>query len=716
MINRHPPATLILLLLYLFPIPSLSAENGVPVVQAVRAQSAIRLDGVLDESDWSRASVVTELRQRDPLLGEPVSEPTEVLILYDRRHLYFGFRCRESDPKDITAKEMARDISLGEDDRVQVILDTFLDGRNAYWFQIGPRGSIGDALISENGFGFNKEWDGLWDGRARIHSQGWDAEIAIPFTTLSFRPGSGRWGLKILRHIRRKLESSYWPVANRNTYTFQVSDSGILEGLEGISQGIGLDINPYAITGVDQKRGTAVEGMGDTGVDLFYQLTPGIKTALTVNTDFAQTEVDTRQINLTRFPLFFPEKRDFFLDGSNYFSFGTGGTKLVPFFSRRLGLDSGGNPIPILLGSKVAGQYGAWSMGFMDVIDERDEGYRNFMVGRVRRNLGKQSSVGAIVTHGNSFADVDNTLLGADFKWASSSFRGNQNIALSLYGLKSSTRGLQGQDSALGAEFTYPNDFLNTTMGFRQIGKNFQPGIGYVQRTDIRESYLETEVGPRTRRFGLMKVFFGGSGRYLTDLDNSRLGWTVKAVPLGLKFSSGDSVQISASRENDLLLEDFRIHSRHTIARGDYVFTRYEVTGQSAPRRRLWASLSGRGGEFYDGSRRDVVAAIGYKVAVPFYVGLDAERDHVLLPSGHFVTTVSRLNTNLLFSPRVTLYTFLQYDNLSRTLGWQSRFRWILRPGCEIYVVWNSRLNEPLQRWELTESSARIKFRYNFRF
>jgi hypothetical protein len=435
-------------------------------------------------------------------------------------------------------KEMARDVSLGEDDRVQIILDTFLDGRNGYWFQIGPRGSIGDALISDNGATFNKEWDGLWEGKARIHASGWDAEVAIPFKTMNFRPGQTTWGLKLIRHLRRHLESSYWPSANLDTYRFQVSDCGLLEGLEGITQGIGLDIAPYALTGLDQN-GTRVAAVGDAGVDFFYQLTPGVKSALTFNTDFAQTEVDTRQINLTRFPLFFPEKRDFFLDGSNYFTFGPTGQTLIPFFSRRIGLDPGGNPIPIIWGAKVTGQMGQWNMGFMNLMDDRATRNPNFTVARIRRNLGTQSSVGMITTLGNSLTEADNVVTGLDFRLASSKIRGNKNLALTLFGLRSSTEGKPGADSAFGAEFLYPNDLVNVRAGFHQIERNFQPGIGFVPRTDIRQSYLATEIGPRPGRLGILQYLVGIDLEYITDLQNRLLTREFSYSPLHLRFVTG---------------------------------------------------------------------------------------------------------------------------------------------------------------------------------
>ena len=705
-----------LLILILLPLwlPFDSAAQS--TVKAVYVDDPPHLDGRLDDPAWEKACLVDRFIQREPRLGDLASEKTEVLICYDRTKLYFGFRCHESNPSLITAKEMARDVSLGEDDRVQVILDTFLDGRNAYWFQIGPRGSIGDALVSENGDILNKNWDGLWDGRARIHSGGWDAEIAIPFKTLTFRPGAHRWGLKLIRHIRRKLESSYWPVANVNTYRFQVSDSGILEGMDGITQGIGLDATPYALTGWDQKVDSRTDPIADLGIDINYQITPSLKSSLTINTDFAQTEADTRQVNLTRFPLFFPEKRDFFLEGSNYFSFGPSGQTILPFFSRRIGLDSGGNPISMLWGARVTGQFKGWNIGFLDAMDDRGTDNRNFAVARVRRNLGSQSSLGFIFTDGNSFADIRNSVLGADFKFASSSFRGSKNIALTGFALKSRTDGISGRDEAFGAEVVYPNDLVNVRLGFNQIGNEFVAGAGFVPRSNIRDLYFQFTLGPRPKRWGILQMFFGADGDYITDLNNRMQTRRLNFTPLNILFKSGDIFTVKISPQYECLDKPFLIRPPHAIPAGSYSFVRNSVEFQSAPRRNFWVSSAQRWGSFYNGSRNDTVVGLGYKVRVPLYLGLEYERDRISVLDGRFATNISRFNANVLFRPNITLYSFLQFDNVSQTLGWQSRFRWILAPGNEVQFVWNSRWVDPLARQELTASSARIKIRYNFQF
>jgi len=685
-------------------------------VRAVFVDRPPRIDGWLDDPAWQKAAVVDRFFQRDPKLGEPVSEKTEFLICYDRANIYFAFRCYEPDPSLITAKEMARDVSLGEDDRVQVILDTYLDRRNGYWFQIGPRGSIGDALVADDGADFNKNWDGLWEGKARIHSKGWDAEIAIPFATLSFRPGDSRWGMKLIRHIRRKLESSYWPVANRNTYTFQISDEGILEGLEGISQGVGLDVNPYLLGGLDHKTVAADKLVGDVGGDVFYRLTPGLRTAVTVNTDFAQTEVDSVQINLTRFPLYYPEKRDFFLDGASYFTFGPTSEQFIPFFSRRIGLDIDGLPVDILGGGKLTGQEGRWNIGALDVVDSNEGVEHNYAVARIRRNIGKQSSVGFIATSGNAISTADNSVAGFDLKLGSSTFHQNKNIALWLYGLKSWTDGLHGNDTALGAEFSYPNDFLNVRAGVRQIGEDFVAGVGFVPRTGVRDSYLNTTVGPRPEKWGILQAQFRFGFDIVTDLDNRLLTRLFTLSPFFLRFVTGDEVSFTVAPQREVLDETFQIHPFHKIDPGTYDFVRYEAKFQSALRRNLWFGTAQRWGSFYDGTRHDLLGSFGYKVAVPLYIGAELERDHVTLPDGAFTVGVSRVNLNLLFSPNITLYNFVQYNDLAQAIGWQSRFRWILKPGRELLFVWNSRTLDPFDRLALTEASARFKIRWNYRF
>jgi hypothetical protein len=694
-----------------------------PSVQIVYTTEKPKIDGRLDEALWKNAAKIDQFYQREPDTGSPISRPTEVYLCYDEHHLYIGLRCFDN-PKEITAKEMARDVSLGEDDRVQIIFDTFLDGRNGYWFQIGPLGSIGDAIISDNGAAFNKDWDGLWEGKANIHGEGWDAELKIPFKTLKFKSGQSTWGLKIIRHIKRRLESGYWPAANLDSYRFQVSDGGLLTGLEGITQGIGLDINPYGLAGYDHKFGLKDNYLVDAGVDVFYQLTSGISSALTINTDFAQTEVDSRQINLTRFSLHFPEKRDFFLDGANYFNFGIGGSetrhskRLIPFFSRRVGLDNSGNPIPIIWGAKMTGQAGKWNMGFMNIADDRNGRNENFAVGRVTRNIGDQSSLGVIGTHGNSFFNADNLLLGADTRLRTSKFMGDKNLGLDLYALKSHTEGLTGRDFSFGGEASYPNDFLAVRLGHFEIQENFRAGVGFVPRIGIKNSYGSLFLGPRPKKFGVLQYRLGGAFDMVKGMNNVLLTREVELKPLDILFLSGDQIGFSSNLIHEYIDRPFNIYKQDTIEVGEYDFNRNTIELASAQRRNLWAGIGYTWGSFFDGRRQDIRFAFGYKVAVPLYLGLEYQQNNIQLSNSRFTAHIYRLVANVLFSPDVILSNYVQYDSKSMNMGWQSRLRWIMKPGKEFLVVWNSFIIDPMhqENMSMTESSVRVKAKYNIRF
>ena len=699
-------------------------------VEAVRFDRPPVIDGNMNDEVWKKASPVTGFRQREPDTGEPFSQDTEVYFGFDRDHLYVGFRCL-CDPSTITAKEMARDVSLGNDDRVQVILDTYLDRRNAYWFQIGPRGSIGDAIISENGAAFNKAWDGLWTGKANIHGNGWDAELVIPFKTMGFEKELENWGLKLIRYHMRNQESGYWPVANLNSHKFQVSDAGLLTGLEGISQGVGLDVVPYGLTGADYRgRPEGTRGVLNAGLETYYHITPSLKAAITINTDFAQTEVDDREINLTRFRLFYPEKRDFFLDGANYFNFGINGdrenpwnTRMIPFFTRRIGLDSAGSPIPVLFGSKITGQAGLWNIGAMYMKDQRP-GWKNahFAVTRISRNMGGQSQIGMISTWGNAIEDRPVLLAGVDAKLATSHFRGNRNLSLTMYGLRSFTfpddesQAEKERSLTWGAELLYPNDLVHLRAGHLRIQEDFTAGTGFVPRPGIIQSYGELMVGPRPSRWGILQVLAGTGLDHISDYEERMLTREVTFTPFNIRLLSGEQVTWKMTSTYEYLDREFRMYRDHIVPAGAYSFFWQNVSFQSAQRRSLWATAACRWGRFYGGTRQEIRLEAGYKVAVPLFVGGEVIRNDIELEGEGFIARIYRLNLNILFSPDITLYNYIQYDSQSDRAGWQSRFQWIIRPGREVFLVWNSIAGDPFDRFRLEESSARLKVKFTLRF
>lgn len=704
----------------LLPATELLAQ---PEIKAVFITKPPVIDGKLDDEVWNKASVINDLYQREPAQGQPVSEKSEFYFLFDHNNIYVGVHCYD-DPKGITAKELARDVSLGDDDRIQVIFDTYLDGRSGYWFQIGPRGSIGDALVNENGKDFNKSWDGLWDGKARITDDGWEAELIIPYKTLAFKNGNSTWGLKLIRYIKRKSEISTWPATSLNGNRFQISDAGRITGITDITQGIGLDIIPYLTGGFSKKQDEEPKPVADGGLDIFYNITPSLKAALTFNTDFAQTEVDEKQINLTRFSLFFPEKRDFFLDGANYYTFGINGdsedpmnTQNIPFFSRRIGLDSDGNPVPIIYGGKFTGKIGNWNLGFLHIKDDNKWDNPGYTVGRISKNLGKQSSIGVIGTNGDAFSDVNSSLAGIDLRLASSEISGNKNLTYNLYGMKSFTDSLKGGEMSFGTEVNYPNDFLNFRVGYLQIGENYNAGLGFVPRKNIRNFYGGIGLGPRPENSPVMQIKSGVRYLFFTDLKNGGLETAdIDLNLVDLIFLSGDDISFSSSYQFESLNEDFHILQDYVIPAGEYNFWRHTLSLTSAKRRNLWVATRIGLGSFYSGNRKDFLIQAGYKVFVPFYVGVESDRKWVTLPDGSFITQIYRLNLNFLFSPNLSWYNYAQYENQTEIIGLQSRFQWIIKPGKEIYLTFNSPLIDPLERFQPKAYEARLKINYTIRF
>ncbi len=683
------------------------------------------IDGVLSDDVWKQAVPVTELLQREPFTGEPVSERTEFYLLYDDRYLYIGVRCYD-EPEDIVARQMARDANLANDDRVQFIFDTHLDRRNGYWFQIGPRGSIGEGIISENGLGFNRDWKGLWEGRASIQPYGWEAELKIPFNTLSFNSGQDIWGVKFIRYIRRKQEMAIWPTANINAHRRQVSDAGIMTGMRNISQGVGVDINSYGISGHNYHINTVGSYMADAGVDVVYQVTPGLRTLLTLNTDFAETEVDEMQINLTRFSLHLPEKRDFFLDGINYFNFGINGERdnpynkrMIPFFSRRIGLDAEGHPLSVHAGGKITGQAGNWNIGFVNILQGRLYDDRNFTAARVSRNIGSQSSAGMIATLGNAVGTGSNSLYGFDARIATSTFAGDKNLSLIGYGLQSITQvpvGGRKIDHTFGAELNYPNDLLYFRAGFMQIGEGFTAGVGFVPRPGVREFYLSAGAGPRPGKWGILQLLPSGALNHISDIDGNLQTREIELIPLEIKFTTGELFSASTKIHHERLYLDFNLLNKYLIPLGKYDFTSYNLTAASAKHHNLWAETSFEWGGFFDGLKKTIQIETGWQPFIHLFVGTEIEKSYMDFHDESFDIGIYRLIMNVLFSPSLNLFTLVQYDDITRTMGWQTRSQWIIKPGREILLVWNSSISDPRARFSVSESSLRFKAKYNIRF
>ncbi len=678
--------------------PSAGQERERRQAFATRTSEPPKIDGRLDDAAWRAAKPIGEFLQVEPVEGGPPSEASEIRILYDADNLYFGMRFFDREPSRIVSTSKERDARLEVDDRVEMVIDTFHDLRNAFFFQINAAGSKGDGLITENGRNFNKPWDGIWDGIARIDELGWTAEFAIPFKTLSFREGETVWGLNLQRFIGRRNEESRWNRADQDTSLFSIADAGDLHGLAGIRQGIGLDVVPFFTTNWRKQYQGAEDSdlQGEPGVDAFYKITTDLTLSLTVNTDFAETEVDEVRFNLTRFPLFFPERRDFFLQDAGLFEFASSfeSNDVIPFFSRTIGL-VGGEEVPLLAGAKLTGRVGDTNVGVLDVQTDEFESLdsENLFVARVSQNVGEQSTVGGIVTHGDPTSSGDNAVFGVDANFRTSSFRGDKNLSSSAWILASDTDQVSGDELAYGASVDYPNDLWGWFANFKEIQKGFEPKLGFVPRKDIRKYSGGIEYAPRIGET-VRQLEFGIDGNLITNTDDELETWDLEVQPLGIDWESGDAVRLQAEHVHDQFLSNFEISPGVIVPAGEYDYDRYSIDFESAEKRALSAIVFLSAGEFLDGDLIESSAALIWHPAPLFTGSVEYEQNDVDLPGGEFTTRLARLRTKFSFTPELSWNTFVQWDNGSDTFGINSRLRWIPTPLQEIFLVFNETLED----------------------
>jgi len=697
--------------------PASNAQQ--PSVRATRVSVPPVIDGRLDEACWADAPTIGELTQVEPREGAAPSERTEVRILLDARQLYIGVRCFDRDPSGIIATQMARDAELDPDDRIEIVIDSFHDRRNAYFFQMNPVGDKGDALIANNGQEFNKPWDGIWEGAASIDSQGWSCEIAIPFQTLAFDPARETWGFNINRQLKRRNEVDRWSSPRNDTPVFLISKAGDLGGLVGMRQGFGLDVVPFFHGAWTNDRvAEDADTSGKPGLDAFYRITPSLQAVLTINTDFAETEVDQRQINLTRFPLFFPEKRSFFLQDSGIFRFADLGQELIPFFSRRIGLDENGEEVPILYGGKVTGRHEGWNVGTLYVrTDAQESGVpeKDLSVARISHNLGEASTLGGIFTSGDPTSTSSNQLYGLDWNFRTSGFLGDKNLTSSVWALRTQGDTNSGDDAAFGASIGAPNDLWDWRLAAREVQANFDPALGFVPRTGVRIYDATLKYEPRLDG-SVRQLHFGVEGQLVTGVDGEVQSALGTIQPLGLEWDSGDELNLQLIAQREVLDQPFDISDGVTLPVGDYSWTRGRVEFESALKRPLSCKLAFEAGSFFDGQREDVLADLSWRPSRYFNGALGYAQNHVVLDEGTFTTHLGSVHANVQFSPEVEWRNFLQFDNESDSLGINSRVRWILQPGSDLFLVWNQTQARVAGSFVPTFQEAAFKIGYTLRF
>jgi hypothetical protein len=680
----------------------IAAAQNTPPIAVTRSTAAIVLDGRLDEPVW-RAAAAVKLIQQSPRPGEPTPYTTEVRVVLAGDRLYFGFICHDPEPRKIAVHSMQRDDPMTGDDNVSIALDTYGDKRTGYFFQVNAAGARTDGLISGPD-GPAYEWDGIWDARTVRLADGWSAEMEIPARTLSFAPGRNEWGLNMERFVPRAGRITLrWASPTLDSSFGDMSRAGSMTGLGELQQGLGIEISPFTIGRIkDEFSRSPRAWQGSAGVDLTWKITPQLVTAFTANTDFAETEVDSRQINITRFPLFFPEKRSFFLEGANQYVFGLGlGESFIPFFSRQIGLLNG-QPIPIDAGVKLNGRVGKWNLALLDVETRQTQTSTgplagvNLLAGRISYDWSDALRVGAIFTNGDPQGLKRNTLVGFDAVWRTSKFRRNKNLLASVWAVKTAGDLGPGSRAGWGATVEYPNDLWNCNGTLKDFGTALRPALGFLPRPGTRQEDVYCALQPRPSKSGLLRwmrqEFLENEFSRVVNARGITESWQYFLAPVNVRMETADRFEFNYIPEYEYLAAPFEIVPGTVIPPGAYRFTRFRVEAQSSPHRAVEAGSTTRFGTFYSGTLTQWEHYIKWtapKAKVHFELTTENNFGH--LKQGNFVQRLWQLQSSYAWNPNLVLTNFIQYDTDSQNVGSNTRLRWTIRPGNDLFIVWNRR-------------------------
>ena len=677
--------------------------RGRPSVQAVRVENAPTLDGHLTDEVWQKAQPAGAFLQSSPKENVPQSQRTEFRVIYDDDALYLGIWCFDTNVKNRVAMNMERDGSMKYEDSVIVVLDTFLDRRNGYSFTVNPNGARSDSLISNNSYGGN-EWDGAWMARSRVYNWGWTTEIEIPFKTVSFDKKNDTWGLNVGRNIGRLGDRGGWANSRTSVRSYHISEAGNLVGLKGLKQGLGLDLNPYALGRFREDRvADDSDLLGDLGADVRYRLTPSLTALASVNTDFAETESDRRQVNLTRYPLFFPEKRQFFLEDAGIFGFGgvttsssrrsseSSETLLMPFFSRRIGLSDSREVVPVVFAGKLTGRVNDYNIGLMDAVVDSDEGPRNAFVGRVSRNIFEQSTVGFLTTVGDTNSDELNTVNGLDFKYRNSNVLGGRTFVANAYALGSYSEDDGGLEPTWGANAKLYDRNIDLEAGVMEIGDDFNPALGFVRRRGFRRYNIEADFIPYHDEIGwLRNSRHGYDASLYTDLSNDVVNTHQSFGLMSLYLESQDLISLKVEHMSDRPDEAFPIAGGLTIPSGNYDWWSVRLLGYFGINRPLMLMPYYKVGGFYDGSRQRIGFDTRYvptpklKLETGYSLNLIDLEEH-----GDATINLVSGTVKYSFTPDLFVSNLIQYDDLSDSIAVNSRLQWEYRPGSKMFFVVN---------------------------
>jgi hypothetical protein len=693
-------------------------DEGQVTMRAVRLEEPLVLDGRLDDPVYGRVPAVSDFVQQEPHEGDPATEETELWVFYDDEKVYIAARCWDSQPSRMVVNEMRRDNdNIYRNENLSVILDTFYDRRNGLFFQTNPLGALRDQAVTDEGQGINSDWNTVWEVGSSRFDEGWITEIAIPFKSLRYkRPGPQVWGINARRIVSWKNETSFLnPVAASYQWRglYQLSRAATVVGIEAPLQSRNLELKPYAITttttNLDAEPAYSNDFGADAGFDLKYGLTKGLIADFTLNTDFAQVEEDQVQVNLTRFSLFFPEKREFFLEGQGIFSFGgveargvyfsrpdEEKPKLTPvmFFSRRIGLSEEGI-VPISVGGRVTGREGKYRIGALSIQTRESEAggvpSTNHSVFRLRRDILRRSDIGVIATnrsHSVEAPESSNSLFGVD-----ANFTFYENLKVNTYYSRTWTPELyssdvKGQESYL-AKLDYFGDRYGLLLEHLFVGERFQPELGFLMRSGFRRNHALGRFSPRPQSIEAVRRFVWEAGiDYITGtegtLETRRLTGAFR-----IELESGDETALEYTNSYEFLTEDFEIRDGIIIPVDGYDFQSLRAIYQFGPQRVVPGYLTFRTGSFFNGNRREVAYSGRIEVTSKFSIEPRFAVNWVDLREDDFVDKIVSTRFNYTFTPRMQLSSLIQFNSSVSSLASSIRYRWEYQPGSDLFVVYS---------------------------
>jgi hypothetical protein len=690
-----------------------------PSLDVTATATPPKIDGVLDDEAWKTAAHSDAFRQIFPQENVPPTERTEFWVTYDADSIYVGVRCHDSGgAAAIRAYSMQRDQDNGSDDIVRIVFDTFHRQSDGYYFGLTAAGGKHDGLVQNKTDG-NDQWDGLWYGRVTCDATGWSAEFAIPVKSLAFDPANPTWGFNVFRSIRRKQEVVRWAGFSRAKSNLSLPDAGELHGITGLRQGRGIDFKPYASvnTHSDPQPGEKRVEF-NPGFDLVWHVTPSLAATLTVNTDFADAEVDERQVNLGRFPLFYPEKRAFFTQDASLFTFGGIYSDPLPFFSRRIGLADDGTKVDLLGGVKLTGRAGPWTLGLLDVQVADHEGVdsKNLLVGRAALQVLSESSVGVVFTRGDPRINGTNSLLGADFNYANNHLPGDRVLTASAAVQYTDSDFTHGQGAASTLTVNFPNEPYGANLWLSRIGNNYDPALGFVSRTGIDQLSTRHRYRWNFKNRLVSTVDLAVEATANTDLHNRLLDRSFWYPEIEVDTVAGDYVYTHLQDHREILDVPFEIRPGVVIPAGRYDWYSPLLILGTTKSRPVDARFELQTGGFYGGTQRGLRTVLGWRPSNHVELAFTGNYRQIRLPQGNFDLRVGEARFTYTFTPDLQVSLLAQYDNFSNALGTNLRVKWTVKPGDDFYFIVNQGYDTSLERFRPTQNDTSLKGAWTIRF